>query len=108
VVLRNKNGDTEMISKDTEVLGQLGADFQTPSSEQLRKLGLENGLQVKNLSNGKLKSAGIKEGFIITRVNRKAMLSSKEVMIELNKKDGGVLIEGVYPNGLTAYYGFGM
>lgn len=108
VELRNKNGDTGMISKDTEVLGQLGADLQIPSSEQLQKLGLPSGLQVKNLSNGKLKGAGIKEGFIITRVDRKPVRSSKDVMSALNKKDGGVLIEGVYPNGLAAYYGVGM
>jgi S1-C subfamily serine protease len=108
VELRNRHGDTELVSKESDVLVQLGADLQTPSSEQLRKLGLRNGLQVKNLSTGKLKSAGIKEGFIITRVDRRAVQSSKEVMSALTKKDGGVLIEGVYPNGLTAYYGFGM
>ena len=108
VELRNKHGDTEMVSKGTEVLAQLGADLETPSSEQLRRLGIKSGLQVKNLSNGKLKGAGIKEGFIITRVDRKAVQSSKDVMSALNKKDGGVLIEGVYPNGLAAYYGVGM
>ncbi|MGB1318205.1 MAG: PDZ domain-containing protein, partial [Flavobacteriales bacterium] len=108
VELRNRHGDTDMVSKDTEVLAQLGADLQTPPSEQLRRLGLRGGLQVKNLSNGKLKGAGIKEGFIITRVDRQAVRSSKDIMNALNKKDGGVLIEGVYPNGLTAYYGFGM
>ena len=108
VELRNKNGDTEMVSKDTEVLTQLGADLKALSPEQMQKLGLRSGLQVQNLSNGKLKGAGIKEGFIITRVDRQAVQSSKDVMSALNKKDGGVLIEGVYPNGLTAYYGFGM
>jgi len=108
VELRNRHGDTELVTKEADVLGQLGADLQTPSSEQLRKLGLKTGLQVKNLSNGKLKSAGIKEGFIITRVDRKEVRSPKEVMSALNKKDGGVLIEGLYPNGLTAYYGFGI
>lgn len=108
VELRNKNGDTGVISKETDLLGQLGAELQPLSAEQLRKLGIGNGLQVKNLSNGKLKSAGIREGFIITRVDRKAVTSSNEVMNSLNKKSGGVLIEGVYPNGLTAYYGFGM
>ena len=108
VELRNRNGDTEMVSKETEVLVQLGADLQPLSSENSKRLGIRSGLQVKNLSTGKLKGAGIKEGFIITRVDRKAVQSSKDVMSALNKKDGGVLIEGIYPNGLTAYYGFGM
>ena len=108
VELRNKNGDTEVISKDADMIVQLGADLQPLASDQLAKLGLQSGLQVRNLSSGKLKGAGIKEGFIITRIDRKAVQSSKDVISALNKKDGGVLIEGVYPNGLTAYYGFGM
>ncbi len=108
VELRNKNGDTEVISKDSEMVVQLGADLQPLASDQLAKLGLQSGLQVRNLSSGKLKGAGIKEGFIITRIDRKLVQSSKDVITALNKKDGGVLIEGVYPNGLTAYYGFGM
>lgn len=108
VELRNKNGDTEVISKDADLIVQLGADLQPLAAESLKRLGLRSGLQVKNLSNGKLKGAGIKEGFIITRVDRRPVQSSKDVMSALSKKDGGVLIEGVYPNGLTAYYGFGM
>lgn len=108
VELRNRNGNTELISREDDVMVQLGADLQPLSTDQLKRLGIRNGLQVKNLSNGKLKGAGIKEGFIITRVDRKGVNSSKDVINALNKKDGGVLVEGVYPNGLTAYYGFGM
>lgn len=108
VELRNRNGDTELISREADLMVQLGADLQPLNSEQLTKLGLLSGLQVRNLSNGKLKGAGIKEGFIITRVDRKPVQSAADVMSALSKKDGGVLIEGVYPNGLTAYYGFGM
>ncbi|MDP6908176.1 MAG: Do family serine endopeptidase [Flavobacteriales bacterium] len=108
VELRNRNGNTELVSKEADVMVQLGADLQPLNEYDMRKLGIRGGLQVKNLSNGKLKGAGIKEGFIITRVDRKSVQSSKDVISALNKKDGGVLIEGVYPNGLTAYYGFGM
>lgn len=108
VELRNKNGDTDVVSKEVDVLSQLGAELRPVSSENLKRLGLQNGLQVKGLSNGKLKGAGVKEGFIITRVDRRPVQSTKDMMVALNKKDGGVLIEGVYPNGLTAYYGFGL
>jgi hypothetical protein len=34
--------------------------------------------------------------------------SAGEVTEYLSSKRGGVLIEGVYPNGMRAYYGFGM
>jgi len=108
VELRNKNGDTEVISKEADLMVQLGADLQPVSGEHLERLGFKSGLQVKNLSSGKLKSAGVKEGFVITRVDRRPVQSSEDVMSALNKKNGGVLLEGVYPNGLTAYYGVGM
>jgi serine protease Do len=108
VELRNRDGGTEMFTKAADLMVQLGAELTPIDEGNMRRLGLRNGLQVKNLSSGKLKGAGVKEGFIITRIDRKTVQSSEDVMNALNKKEGGVLIEGVYPNGLTAYYGFGM
>lgn len=108
VELRNSDGSTELVTKEADVLIQLGAELVPLNETKLRELGVRSGLQVRNLSNGKLKGAGVKENFIITRIDRKPVQSPKDVMIALNKKEGGVLIEGVYPSGLTAYYGFGM
>ena len=31
-----------------------------------------------------------------------------DIKSTLENKKGGVLIEGIYPNGMRAYYGFGM
>ncbi len=108
VELRNRNGGTAMVTREADALVQLGAELRPLDEASMRKLGIRNGLQVRNLSSGKLKGAGVKEGFIITRIDRKTVQSSEDVMNALGKKEGGVLIEGVYPNGLTAYYGFGM
>ncbi|MCC6837843.1 MAG: deoxyribonuclease HsdR, partial [Bacteroidia bacterium] len=73
-----------------------------------KKLGIENGLKISKLSAGKLLSAGIKEGFIITGVDKKKISSVEDIKSALENKKGGVLIEGVYPNGMRAYYGFGL
>ena len=54
------------------------------------------------------KSAGIKEGFVITSVNKRAVNTVDEMKEMLNRSRGGVLIEGVYPNGQEAYYVFGL
>ena len=67
-----------------------------------------NGLQVTKLKDGKLKEGGVKEGFIITRVNRTNVTSIQELHQTLQGLSGGVLIEGVYPNGLVAYYAVGL
>ena len=57
---------------------------------------------------GNLSSAGIREGFIITYNNKKPIRSTEDLENALKTKQGGVLIEGIYPNGMKAYYGFGI
>jgi Do/DeqQ family serine protease len=109
VTLKNKNGNTDVVEKPkVEVVSTLGASFEDVSSSDMKKLGIENGLRVNKLAAGKLLSAGIKEGFIITSVDKKKINSITDIKAALETKKGGVLIEGVYPNGMRAYYGFGM
>jgi Do/DeqQ family serine protease len=107
VVLRNKEGDTRVIKADP-AQNILGATFESVSGEEKSKLGIRNGLKVSRLLSGKLRSAGIKEGFIITSIDKKPISTSNDLEEALKTKQGGVLIEGVYPNGTRAYYGFGI
>ncbi len=109
VVLKNKNGNTDVVEKPkVEIVSALGAIFEPVNKEDGKKLGIENGLRVNKLSAGKLLSAGIKEGFIITNVDKKKISTIEDIKAALDNKKGGVLIEGIYPNGMRAYYGFGM
>lgn len=108
VTLRNRNGDTGLIPKSSEVLVQLGATLQPVSAEELRRLGIRSGVKVASVGKGKLKMAGVRDGFIITRIDRKEVSNADDLAEFLQRKSGGVLIEGIYPNGLTAYYGFGL
>jgi len=75
---------------------------------ELKKLNINHGVQITNLQNGKFMQAGIKEGFIITKIDGIAIRTVKDIMSALENKAGGVLIEGMYPNGIKAYYGFGL
>lgn len=106
VTLRNLQGSTEITRN--EVINMLGANFSTVPDDEKGQLGITNGVKISKLENGKLRGAGIKEGFIITSIDNKKVNSPTEVANILEKKQGGVLIEGVYPNGMRAYYGFGM
>ncbi len=107
VVLKNINGNTTL-SKNNETLNLLGGTFQNVSGESRSKLGLNGGVQVSGLNAGKLRTAGIREGFIITTVDHKPIRTTSDLEDALKNKQGGVLIEGVYPNGMKAYYGFGI
>ncbi|NNC85989.1 MAG: Do family serine endopeptidase, partial [Bacteroidia bacterium] len=107
VKLRNKNGDLSII-KAKDISSVLGAKLEDASAEEKERLGIGGGVKIKELSSGKLKEAGIKQGFIITKIDKQRVGNSNEVQAMLKSKDGGVLIEGYYPNGLKGYYGFGL
>lgn len=109
VLLKNREGSTELVSKATsETTAALGAYFRPVTNEEMAELGIENGIKVTKLNGGKLRSSGIREGFIITKIDKQNVRSMDEMIDILGNKKGGVLIEGVYPNGMGAYYGFGM
>lgn len=109
VHLKNKNGDMSIIEKTKiDVSPFLGATFEQLNEQERKKLNLEGGLRIAQLGNGKLRNAGVKDGFIITGVDKKKINSKEELEEVLKNKKGGVLIEGVYPNGMKAYYGFGI
>jgi serine protease Do len=107
VTLRNKDGDTNIV-KSEQAVNMLGATFENASKDDNNKLGLNGGVKVSKLLSGKLRSAGIREGFIITSVDKKVIQNTNDLENALKSKQGGVLIEGVYPNGVRAYYGFGI
>jgi Do/DeqQ family serine protease len=111
VTLKNRKGNTDIVKRSEivkESLASLGATFEPVDDEEKERLRINGGAKITSLSPGKLKSAGIREGFIITRIDKKEIKSPEDVEAALYNKKGGVLIEGVYPNGMRAYYGFGM
>lgn len=109
LVLRNKNGNTDVVKKPkSEIVSVLGAILEPINTSDMKKMSIQNGLRIKKLNAGKLLSAGIKEGFIITGVDKKKISTTEDLKNALEDKNGGVLIEGIYPNGMRAYYGFGM
>jgi hypothetical protein len=63
---------------------------------------------VSEIQKGKLKSAGILEGFIVLSIDEEPITDRDHMFEMLESKSGGVLLEGMYPNGKRAYYGFGL
>ena len=68
-------------------------------------LGTDGGAQVTSLADGKFANAGIRKGFIITKINSKSVEGPADVESAFEENDGGLLVEGLYPNGQKAYYG---
>lgn len=109
LVLKNKNGGTEVNKEEkVETATLLGATFEPISLDDKKRLHINNGLRIKKLESGKLFNSGIKENFIIVNIDKKPVDTIGDITAILENKKGGVLIEGVYPNGMRAYYGFGL
>ncbi|OQX80875.1 MAG: hypothetical protein B6D61_01475 [Bacteroidetes bacterium 4484_249] len=106
VVLKNRSGNTDIIKKDN--IDILGATFEKISDKEIENLNIEHGLKIVNLQSGKLKSSGIREGFIVMYIDKEPVKSVNDLKYLLDGKHGGTLIEGIYPNGQRAYYGVGL
>ncbi len=109
MVLKNIEGNTEIVKVEKpSSLAELGANFQEVSKGEMKKLGISGGVKVSQLYSGKLRQAGMKEGFIITEIDNKRINNLDELSKALAGKKGGVLFEGLYPNGRAMYYGVGI
>ena len=104
VVLQNQNGKTDLISKeDKQIFNLLGAEFEALNNETLVKYNLSNGLRISKINNSVFKNVGIKEGFIMTEVDKKPLRNINDLKTYTNKK-GQTLISGTYPGDWRTYY----
>ena len=109
MTLRGREGTTTVANtRRNEAVTTLGAEFGKVSGEDLNALKLEHGVRVNAVTGGKFRSSGIREGFIITRIDQDLVSKPEDVQRILAGKKGGVLVEGVYPNGQRAYYGLAL
>ncbi len=109
VTLRSRSGDTKIAKADkSQALSILGASFGDLSNSERSNLSIEGGVKVTSLGAGKMRRAGIREGFIVTSIDKKPIRTLEDVKSALENKEGGVLIEGIYTNGMKAYYAFGI
>ncbi len=95
------------VMKDNKLIFQ-GATFQALSPNEKTKYRVDFGFKIITLNDGKLKNAGISTGFILLTVDRKPLRTTQDLKEALTNRQGGILIEGIYPNGLRAYYGIGI
>jgi len=109
VKLKNKYNNFDILKKEKEsIINLLGATFENISADEAQELGIKNGVKVISIESGKLRSYGVRQGFIITYIDKTPVKNTDELYNIIKNKNGGILIEGIYPNGMRAYYGFGL
>ncbi len=106
LTLKNEQGNTKVVKNaDIDVLG---GQFRPVSDAKKEHLNIGYGLEVIKLSAGKLKEAGIPNGFIIQRINdqpMKTLEDLQEVVKEASTSKEQVLyIQGFDSTGKKRYF----
>ncbi len=102
--LKNKLGTTKLIEKsENKVLEFLGSEFISLTDKEKSKYKLRSGVKVLKVGEGKLKERNVPQGFIILKVADKYVNQPSEV-VDILSNSGGVLVEGLLPDGRRAYF----
>ena len=106
LTLKNEQGTTKVVKNaDLDVLG---GTFRPVTDSQKEQLNIGYGLQVAKVSGGKLKDAGVPQGFIIQRVNDQPLKTVEDLQDIVKEtstsKEPVLFIQGIYPTGKKGYF----
>ncbi|MFY0598165.1 MAG: Do family serine endopeptidase [Cyclobacteriaceae bacterium] len=105
--LKNADNNMDLVQVERPMVVE-GLKVEPVSETLKNQLKIESGVQITSLDNDKWAEANIKEGFIVTKIDRKPINTPEDLTASLERAKGeGLLIEGVYPNGEKSYYGIG-
>jgi S1-C subfamily serine protease len=109
LVLRNKEGETSLISKE-EIKRNvaLGATFIELTEKEKKELNISSGVKISAITAGKLKSLGLGVGTVITKINNETIETVDQLTSKLNGNSRGVLLEIINTSGRKDYVGFGL
>jgi Do/DeqQ family serine protease len=110
VQLKNKYNTVAEVDNSKDMLDILGVAVENLSAKDKAMLGVQSGVRVTDLRNGKLAEfTDIKKGFVITQIDDQPVADVNDFINILKNKTGKVLVEGVYPNKQMSYlYAFRM
>ena len=104
VTLRNSTGTMDVVK--TSVLDKLGADLAPISKDAAKELGVAGGVEIKKIgAAGLLSKVRVQEGFVILKANNEKINTVDDFRKALDKANGSVKVEGVYP-GYEGVYNF--
>lgn len=109
VILRNQEGLALSGKNKFETVEEiLGAQLSVLSEEEMKERDLTHGLKVEKLTNKTLKNAGVKEGFIILKIDKEPMYNMHDVYAAIHNADGGVLVECLNLEGKRQFFAIGL
>ena len=105
--LKNLDNEIKIVKRDDTYKIE-GASLRNANEDEMEKYDVTGGVVVENIGRGKWSEAGIKDGFLITSINKRPVKNVNDLQGLLRNSTGeGILIKGKYPDGKEAYYGMG-
>ena len=106
VELRDASGSTRIVDRsEAEWTDALGVRMVIAQARSAAGTQLPKGVEIVELRRGKFLEAGVRKGFVITKIDGREVETPADVIEIFASEDGGLLVEGHYPNGKRAYYG---
>ena len=104
VKLKNNDGNEVMTRRELRK-DWSGATIEDVPFKELADLQLEGGVRLKDVHDGKWKEAGVKDGYIISHIDKIPVDNLEDLNQILDFKKGGILVEGFYPDGQKGVFG---
>ena len=106
MVLKNKQGTTNVVKDNGMEI--LGAAFRELPEDVKQSLRLNYGVEVTGVTDGKMKEAGVRKGFIILKANGQSVKTVdqlEEIVKQASQSPEPVLfLNGIFPSGKRAYF----
>ena len=106
IELKNEQGTTKVMKDNGMEI--LGAAFRELPDEMKKQLRLNIGVEVTGVTEGKMKEAGVRKGFIILKANGQSVKSVEqleEIVKQASRSTEPVLfLNGMFPSGKRTYY----
>ena len=106
MVLKNKQGTTNVVKDNGMEI--LGAAFRELPDDVKQSLRLNIGIEVTGVTDGKMKEAGVRKGFIILKANGQSVKTVEQleeiVKQASNSLEPVLFLNGIFPSGKRAYF----
>lgn len=104
ITLLNEIGTTSIIkAEEISRYESLGAEFRELTSKERNQYKIKAAVVIENTKNSVFAKIGIRNGFIITSIDKIPISKLKDLDL-LKTKKGKVVIEGFYPNDFRTFY----
>jgi serine protease Do len=109
LILKNSSNTTDIIKTHFKpiLLANEGIEVIDLTEKEKNELEVNYGVKIVKVYEGKFKTAKVKDGFVITHVDKLKIRSVAQLENILQTKGGGLLIEGIDAKKKKAFYGIG-